>query len=149
MVDKKRFVALELAHADQGPAAIMKALRYLKSIICDIYKRWSKEGMAERPRRDRKRMSRFVTWLKRSIKAALGTPMSTLVKNCDVSISMVNRAIKNDLGMKYYKLSTCHILTNFMRDKRDTAHKVKKTLNLLRANKVVFWDPPTPTHLPP
>lgn len=143
MEEVKRCTIIEMARAGHGPANIYKALNYSRSTVYRVYKAFKADGKISRkthkPRSDKKRTPTFLAGLKRSIKAAPGTPMSVLAKKRNVSRMTVSRAVRDDLKLKSYKLYKRHILTEKMRATR--FRNGTKLLNDLKSNggRLVFF----------
>ena len=123
---KWRETILELARVHHGPATIKKLTGYQKSTVYGVYKAWKEKGVSQRrahkPRSDKKWTPTFLARLKRTIAAMPTTNQTQLAIKKGVSPRMIKRAM-NDLGLKSYRLSICHLLTTKMKDAREVRCK--------------------------
>ncbi len=133
MEQRKRDAIIELHCAGHSPPTIHNLLKYDRSTIHRVIKRFDMRGDAKRkfhdPRSDRKRTPKFLSSLNKAVKRSPGTPMSVHAKNLNTSSSTISRALK-ELGYKSYALRVRHLLTESQKDAR--VRKGKKLLNLLK-----------------
>ena len=113
MEQRRRDAVVELFCAGHGPADISRLLKYNKQTVYGIVKRFKTKGDSQRkkhnPRKDRIRTPRFLSGLKKSIKASPGTPMTVLTKKLNICKMTVSRAVRHDLGYKSYALKVRHL----------------------------------------
>ncbi len=100
-------------------AIIFKVLNYPKATVYCIIKAFEESGKESRKthklRSDCKRTPMFVAGLKRCIKANPDRPFTTLVKERNVSMMTISRAVRLDLGFKSYALKVKHLLIDSMK----------------------------------
>ncbi len=122
MEQRRRDAVLELYCAGKGPKAIISLLKYPKSTVYDIIKRYKEEGLVDRkehnPRSDKKRTPTFIANLNRSIKSNPGTPITELARRRNVSRTTISKAITLDLGYRSYTLRVRHLLTEAQKETR-------------------------------
>ena len=84
MEQARRNAIAELRGAGRSPADIAKVMKYPRTTVYDVCKKYDKSGDVSRAnhklRRERKLISRFLNGLKRSVKANPTTPMTILAK---------------------------------------------------------------------
>ncbi len=135
MEQEKRSAVIELFCTGHQSKDIAKLLNYHPKTVYRIIQRYKDMGTSQRkdhiPRGDKKRSLRFVAGLKKSIKANPSTPMSVLTKNCNVSVSTISRAVRDNLGHKSFILRVRHLLTYTMREKR--MDKCRKIVNSMKS----------------
>ena len=106
---------VELFCADYGPADISRLQKYNRQTVYDIMNRFKVTGDSQRkqhsPKKDQIRTPRFLSGLKKSIKASPRTLMTVLAKKCNISMMTVSRPVRLDLGYKSYALKVRHLLT--------------------------------------
>jgi len=130
MEPDKRSAVIELYRAGRPAHEIYKLLKYPKSTVYDIIKRYKDRGESTRkehtPRSDKIRTPRFLAGLKRSIKANPDSSINKLATDRNVSSMTISRAINNDLGYKCFKLRVRHLLT-----------PAQKEIRLVRTKKII------------
>lgn len=127
MEQARRSAIIELYRAGHSGGTIVNLLKYPKSTVYDVIKRYDETGETKRkehdPRSDKIRTPRFLAGLKRSLDAHPETPMSKLAQDRNVSRSVISVAINHDLGYKSYKLRVRHLLTAKHKEARVTRGK--------------------------
>ena len=97
MEQAKRNAITELRSAVRSPADIAKVLKYPRTTVYDVCKKYNRSGdvlrAPHKPRRDRKLISRFINGLKRSVKANPTTLMTILAKKRGVSRKSIGRGL--------------------------------------------------------
>ena len=97
MEQAKRNAIAELRLAGRSHADITKVTKYPRTTVLDVCKKYDRSGDVSRapdkPRRDRKLISRFLNGLKRSVKANPTTPMTILAKKTGVSRRSIGRGL--------------------------------------------------------
>ena len=97
MEHAKRNAFTELRHAGRIPTDLAKVLKYPWTTVYDVCKRYDKSRdfprATNKPRRDRKLISRFINGLKRSVKANPTTLMTILAKKRGVSRKSIGRGL--------------------------------------------------------
>ena len=99
MEQAKRNAIAELRRAGRSPADIAKVLKYPRTTVYDVCKRYDRSGdvssAPHKPRRDRKLTLRFLNGLKMSVKANPTTSMTILAKKRGVSRISIGEASPN------------------------------------------------------
>merc|ERR1712237_69718 len=118
MEQAKRNAIAELRCAGHRPANIAKVVKYPRTTVYDVCKKYDRSGDVSRaphkPRRDRKLTSRFLIGMKRSVKTNPTTPMRILAKKRGVSRRNFGRD-RAKLKLTSYVQGKRHLLTNVMR----------------------------------
>jgi len=135
MEQAKRNAVIELYRAGHSAKDITNLLKYNKSTVWYIIKRYRERGESTRKmhkaRSDKKRTETFIKDLKTAVEANPGTPMTVHAKNMDVGVSTISRAINRDMGFKSYALRVRHLLTEAQKEVRFM--RGKKILNSLKS----------------
>ncbi len=118
----RRDAILELYRAGKGAKVISNLLKYPKTTVYDIIKRFRDKGetkrKAHKQRSDSKRTPKFLDNLKRSVKSNPSTSMAELARRRNISTSTISRAINIDLGYKSFRLRVRHLLTEAQKEAR-------------------------------
>ena len=128
MEQARRSAVLELHRAGHSKANIVRLLKYPKSTVYAVVKRYKEtredNRKSHKPRLDKIHSPRFVAGLKRSIDANPGKSQTELVRTRNVSTRTVRRAINKDLEYKSFRLRVRHLLTDAHREQREIRGKV-------------------------
>ena len=115
MEQAKRNAIAELLRAGRSSADIAKVLKYPRTTVYDICKKYDRSGDVSRaphkPKRDRKLTSRFFNGLKRSVKANPATPITILARKRGVNRRSIGRGLAK-LKLTSYVHGKRHLLTN-------------------------------------
>ena len=118
MEQARRNAIAELLSADRSPADIAKVMKYPRTTVYDVCKKYNKSGDVSRAknklRMERKLISSFFNVLKRSVKANPTTPMTILAKERGVSRRSIGRGLAK-LKFTSYVQGKRHLLTDRMR----------------------------------
>ncbi len=94
----RRDAIIELYHAGHNPKDIIKLLKYPKSTVYDVIKRFNGKGDYKRknhkPRSDKIRTPTFLAGLKKSIRANPGMPMRKLARDRNVCPATISKAVR-------------------------------------------------------
>ena len=100
----RRTTICELRRAGNFVSDIIKSTGYAKSTVYRVAAAFDAEDKVQRsrlsPRSDRKRTKTFLPGLKRTLKSDPSQPMLKLAQKSSVSLSIIKRAVTEDLGMK-------------------------------------------------
>ncbi len=104
----------------KGAKVINNLLKYPKTTVYDIIKRFRDKGetkrKAHKQRSDSKKTSKFLDNLKRSVKSNPSPSMAELARRRNISTSTISRAINIDLGYKSFRLRVRHLLTEAQKE---------------------------------
>ena len=99
MEQAKRNTIFELRRAGRSPSDEAKVANYPRTTVYDVCTRYERSGDVSRaphkPRRDRKLTSRFLNFLKMSVKANPTTSKTILAKKRGVSRKSIEEASPN------------------------------------------------------
>ncbi len=122
MEQARRSAIVELHCTGHSPATIVSLLKYPKSTVYDVIKRFKECGDTKRkehdPQSDKIRSPQFLVGLKRSVDAHPERSISWLARDRNMSRHVISVAINKDLGYKSFKLHVRHLLTSSHRESR-------------------------------
>lgn len=132
----KRHTIIEMHRAGHSPPVIHKIMKYPKSTILSVIKRYKNNGQTTRKRgKDRKTRKdniltpKFLAKLKRSIDSDPSVNQSVHAKKMKVCEKSITNAVRK-LGMKSRAMTLKHLITGKQREQR--LIKSKRILNSLK-----------------